>query len=436
MFTAFHQLGTGKKSYRNYVLTDIGSVHSGAVPSESGTKAFFHSAVSSYWSNELEDAADDKEKTAVYRRQNRKFIGKNGFKPEIDSPEELNTLLRRTLMDGFALAVTVWSIAYGQVPSSNNLYRKVVSDRWHNPVITEAFNTLYEISDLSIAKMQKIADDLAKEFSLAGAAALPFKSVETYGRESEFKFDVKLTIEEEIQQVRFKETEKKSMLLEYGYLAEQFNVSGMFNPAVRCKSFIKRLHLPENSVMQPIINAYSNGNIWVNSIYYAPDDALTGNRVTDFEKYIPRTLDYDLSNNKLDDAGIDELLALGAEIDREQNQQSVPGWMVLPYPQDIVKIDGQWKLQPFFLNNMMIHELFSMEEYFKMLCGRKNALTVQNWIDLINYDHGVGILYNLIPQDMVRKAAELLNTKKSDNVPYTSNLIKELHKTKKFGKYL
>lgn len=77
-----------------------------------------------------------------------------------------------------------------------------------------------------------------------------------------------------------------------------------------------------------------------------------------------------------------------------------------------------------------------MEEYFKMLCGRKNALTAQNWLDLIYYDYGVGILYNLIPQDMVRKIAELINTNKLSNDFMERNLIKELRKTKKFGKYL
>jgi hypothetical protein len=82
-----------------------------------------------------------------------------------------------------------------------------------------------------------------------------------------------------------------------------------------------------------------------------------------------------------------------------------------------------------------------MTEYFKMLCGKENALTPQNWLDLIAYDEGVGILYDLIPDGMVPEVAAYIIQNRNIDVHErqgraTVRLGKALKKTQKFGPYL
>ena len=431
----------------SYFLTDLGSVHSGSHPSDSGTQEFFSSTTFEIWNDELKLGKPNSGKHD-YGKQNKKLIGDGGFRPETKlSARQLNSLLRRTLMDGFALAVTIYSIAKGREPGENVSFKlNLVEDKWHCPEITEFFNTLWNVQDLTIAGMQEIVDRLKGKFPPQFHRREPIK---TYGRESEIGFDV-----EWIGKVNcsFELLSKKKAAvteIQYGKLSEQLNFSGKFNPMLRFYGERNWLEeFPPEAVMQPIIETYSNGGNLVNGIYCVPDDAESGCRPIDFEGYRPCTLDYLLENDKLTEADVKELSALGHRIDgylTRETRVEMPGRVIrqpLPYPQDIVKVDGRWMIQPFFLGPFWGFETVSIEEYFKLLCGRDNNLTPQNWADLLMYDRGVGILFEMMPANMVRPLAKLLlNAKENEQRPgsrvlHYRSLGNALSETKKFGKYL
>lgn len=442
---------------KNYFLTDIGSIHSGAQPSEAGTINFFHTAVYECWEKEIDSKSKQlNSQDDAYRDQNQRFIGEKTDllcnkvpKAPFETPKELNTLLRRTLMDGYALAATVWAVAWGRNPQTNTLNKRVISDKWSDRQVTDIFSILYDIKNLSITKMQKIADDLRERFVFDSAKVPSFKQLATYGREAEIKFEVLKTDEETVLITgglgrRTTDADEDSIKIEYGYLTEQFNCSGVNNLMMRCCTKPSLNDFPKDAVIQPLITAYSNGNSFVNNIYYAPDDIETGPRVKDINKYVPYTLDYMLSSDNLDDENIEELLQF-ANLILIQRLRHEGCYCWLPYPADIVKINGKWMIQPFFLGRIDLHEDFSLSEYFKMLCGRDNALTAQNWADLLYYDKGIGILFNLIPQNMVTEVSELINNKlketsrtdDSDRLgSFLYNLSKNLKETGKFKKYL
>lgn len=369
-----------------YFLTDIGSLHAGDTPSATGSAMFFAHDVFEKWRQE-----PDKEK------QNRKFIGKDGFEPDTPcSGEVLNRLLRRTLMDGHALAVTLWSLARGREPASPLLKLSLVDEKWHCDELTEIFGTLYRVDDLTIGAMQKIADRLRKKFPYRDIPAPP---LQTYGKEAEIGFDV-----EWIEKINDK------VKLEYGKLSEQLSFTGRCNPMLRLHGKISSSWLPDEAVMQPVIRAYSSGNKLVSSIFYAPDDAETGSRAVDFEKYQPCTLAYLLDNGGPTKQDVARITALGRLIDEVMKDCSSRDPVChLPYPHDIVKIGGDWMIMPFFLSPMRFGCPMSFEEYFKMLCGRENGLSAQNWADLVFFDHDVGILFELLPDEMVPRIAELLD---------------------------
>ena len=413
----------------SYFLTDLGSIHSGDQPSDTYTEAFFDEWVWKRWEKEPDRG-----------EQNRKFIGEGGFEPDTELPEDkLNSLLRRTLMDGYALAVTVWTMAWGREPTSSLFDSELVDDKWHDSTITGIFNTLYDVRNLTIAGMQKIADGLKDGFSRRFDKSV---CIATYGRGSEVEFDVEWV-------------EKKDCgdEVEYGKLAEQLNFSGKFNPMLRLFRKGRPADFPQGAVMQPIIETYSSGGRFINDIYYAPDDAESGCRPVDFSHYQPCTLDWLIEKNELKEEDVRELAALGRRIDEyrtEQMRSTEPkdAFLPLPYPQDIVKVDGSWMIQPFFLGPFQPVENISFEEYFKMLCGRKdNRLTTQNWADLLNYDRGVGILFELMPEDTVPSfARQICITARQDpetaenraqrrKIESRRQLKKDLRKTAKFGQY-
>ena len=411
----------------SYFLTDIGSVHSGNQPSDTYTEVFFNAGVWKRWEKEPDRG-----------EQNRKFIGEGGFRPDTElSGNELNSLLRRTLMDGYALGVTIWSMARGWEPTCSLFNPDLVDAKWHDGTITGIFNTLYDVGNLTIAGMQKIADRLKDEFPRRFDKSV---CIATYGRESEVGFDVewveKMDCGDEV---------------EYGKLAEQLNFSGKFNPMLRLYRKGRTVDFPPEAVMRPIIETYSNGGRFINDIYYAPDDAESGCRPVDFENYQPCTLDRLIEKNELKEEDAGELAALGQRIDKYRAEQKRSGrqnpFLRLPYPQDIVKVDGSWMIQPFFLGSFRPVEEISFEEYFKMLCRRDNRLTTQNWADLLGYDRGVGILFELMPENMVRGFARRLNAAAREDPEAAENpaerrkidsfrrLRGELRKTAKFGQY-
>jgi hypothetical protein len=203
-----------------------------------------------------------------------------------------------------------------------------------------------------------------------------------------------------------------------------------------------------------LIRSYSNGSKPLHEIYHAPDD-ITGSRTVAWDEYKPFSLDWVLSDSKnresLTDALYQQLLELGRKIDeafarelgRKIDKKFAPDRFsfALPYPRDIVKIDNKWLIQPFFLSPCSLNCNFKFEEYFKMLCGKENALTPQNWLDLIAYDEGVGILYDLIPDGMVPEVAAYIIQNRNIDVRErqgraTVRLGKALKKTQKFGPYL
>ena len=418
----------------SYFLTDIGSVHSGDQPSDSFTEGFFNTGVFEKWKKEPDRG-----------KQNREFIGEGGFEPDTKLSESaLNKLLRRTLMDGYALAVTVWSMAKGREPASPLFNRDLVDDKWHCNTITDVFNRLCDVRNLTIAEMQKIADRLKAEFPCRFDKSAYIK---TYGRESEVEFDVGQT-----DKVNGKE------VIEYGKLSEQLNFSGKYNPMVRFYGERKtdnlppydvECGLPREVVMQPIIETYSNGGLFVNDIYYAPDDAAPGRPLVDFENYLPCTLGRLLENGTLTEEDVTELSALGRRIDNDRKQKRA-NWknffMPIPYPRDIVKVGGSWMIQPFFLGLNVFPEI-SFEEYFKMLCRRDNMLTFENWVSLLEYDRSAGILLELMPKGKVRWFARQLSAAAGEDSESASKAEKSsinhcrklrdaLRKTEKFERYL
>lgn len=426
----------------DFFLTDMGSFHSGRMGSTSATECFFEFSDFRKWEEEIQNADD---KNAAYCRQNERFIGEKGSRPaENQTPEELNSLLRRTLMDGYALAVTVCMLAVGKnqplasvYVQGNNVWRK-----WRDKLISRAFRTLVCVDSLSIAKMEALREELRQEFASEEEDRSPRKPLKTYGKGAEVRFEVVSAREEKVQFCEFcGKISEGSIKIEYGYLTEQFNISGVFRPMLRCT---QEAHskLYGESVMEPVITALSNGGTFVNSIWYAPDDAETGTRCKDFSKYTPLSLEYLLSENKLDDTAVEEVLKLGSLLERQCRNSFVrKNFLILPYPRDIVKVDGKWILEPFFLARSEVNGEFSMTEYFKMLCGKENALTPQNWLDLIAYDEGVGILYDLIPDGMVPEvAAHIIQNRNIDvrerQGRATVRLGRALKKTQKFGPYL
>ena len=411
----------------SYFLTDIGSVHSGDQPSDSFTEGFFNTGVFEKWKKE-----------PARKKQNREFIGEGGFEPDTKLSESaLNKLLRRTLMDGYALAVTIWSMAKGREPVSPLFNRDLVNDKWHCGTITDVFNRLCDVRNLTIAEMQKIADRLKAEFPCRFDKSAYIK---TYGRESEVEFDV-----ERVDKVSCGEE------VEYGKISEQLNLSGKCNPMARFHVKGEIGWLPRDIIMQPIIETYSNGGRFVNDMYYAPDDARSGRRSVDFENYLPCTLDRLLENDMLTEENVSDLLALGRRIDRHRATLKEPPArnhlpMPLPYPQDIVKVGGEWMIQPSFLGSSIYSEI-PFEEYFKMLCRRKNVLTFDNWVSLLEYDRGAGILFELMPKDTARRFARWLKITVEEDPESASEAEKysinhycklrgALRKTKKFGQYL
>lgn len=423
----------------DFFLTDVGSLHSGKMASAFATECFFEFSEFSKWDGEVSNA-DDREK--ALSEQNKRFIGEEGFLPgEKLTSEQLNSLLRRTLMDGYALAVTVCMLAIGKNQPPANVYVQGnrVRRKWRNEVISGAFGTLLDVRTLSIEKMTALREKLRQSFAFDQEICRSLPPLKTYGKEAEVRFEVVSSHEEKVQ---FCESHRKvsegSIKIEYGYLTEQFNVSGVFRPMLRCAQE-PHSHLYGESVMEPVITALSNGGTFVNSIWYAPDDAETGIRCKDFSKYTPLSLEYLLNEGKLDGTTVEEVLKLGPLIERQGHGHG-RGGLILPYPRDIVKVDGKWILQPFFLNRMEIKSPFDMTEYLKMLCGRENALTGQNWLDLIAYDEGVGILYELIPEKMIRKMAELIIA--NGNAPdkgwdlRLARLGRALSRTQKFGPVL
>ena len=386
-----HQLETGRLVLEsNYFLTDIGSLHAGDLPSDSFSEEFFDRTVFEGW----RDTPDKK-------KLNGKLIGKGGFEPDTPCSDHkvLNRLLRRTLMDGYALAVTIWSLAKGRTPERPGTYLNpdLIDEKWHCDELSKIFDTLYQVNDLTIGAMQKIADRLQKKFPYH-ASRVP--RIQTYGKEAEIGLDV-----------RWIEKIGDGVEIEYGNLSEQLPLGGKANPMLRLRGKVNDAwKLPCEAVMQPVIEAYSSGNKLVSSIFYAPDDAVTGGRGVDFKKYQPCTLAYLLDHGKLTGKDIGRITALGRLIDEGRKESPSPKHDChLPYPHDIVKIGGDWMVMPFFLGLMHLSSPLSFDEYFKMLCGKKNKLSARNWADLLAFDHGVGILFELLPEEMIPRIVELLD---------------------------
>ena len=408
------RLASGISATTNFFLTDMGSIHAGDLESETGSGRFFNFSVFEKWKN-------IKPKTF-----NRDYIGEGGFYPENKMlPEELKSLLCRTLMDGYALALTIWSQAKGSAPTSSLVNRALV-EKWQNEKITYAFNTLYDVSNLTIEKMQKIVDLFAGDRSTENMAD-DYNCIETYGRESEFPFEVKYR--EEIEKQTGSKSQKE--FIEYGYLQEQINFSGKVNPMLRIKGRSRRYRLDDFS-MQPLICSRSNGDKPLHTIYYAPDD-IAGSRAVEWEKYTPFSLDWVLSDSEnraaLTDDLYRQLLDFGRKIDEKYDPDNYK--FALPYPRDIVKIDNKWFIQPFFLSpDCYFNRNFKVEEYFKMLCGREeNKLSAIDWLDLLKFDHGVGILFELLPDSMV---PEIIKCLPSYKIGYLSRKLLETAKFKNY----
>ena len=427
-----------------YFLTDIGGMHSSNLPSGSGTEAYFNSKLNDEW---------NKEKDA--EKFNKEHIGNDDLLPDVDlSCEELKTLLMRTLMDGYALGLTIFDLA--NPDSTPNINRHgtffcthKITTAWKDEKITEIFRTLLGVDKLTIAAMQRIVDDLEENLPPALKKRKEgTKVIKIYGRESEFRFSAmsggKLL---------------DGVTLEYGFLREQKNFSEKCNPVMRIKYDIElnnRFVLPECVLIQPLVENYTNGNKLYSRLFYAPDDVHTGNRAVDWKHYTPCSLDYVLENNLLKEEQYAALLELGKVIDESVVYDEFKfKFKELPYPNDIVMIDGEWKVCPFFLGSFEHFSNFSFQEYFKMLCGRENKLTAENWGELLIYDRGVGILFELIPDNMAEQVAALVRKCCAEKEQALSNLKnypigdvdlselqdvwraghKELSETEKFRKY-
>ncbi len=432
-----------------FFLSDIGSIHSGDAPSDTASGFFFDPYRKDIWDTQLKEIG--------YEKQNSMFIGKNDYKPDMElNAQELNCLLRRTLMDGYALAITIWSIANGAEPDSDwinsDLVAEVLNAVYEQSDVDDiifAFNTLYDIENLTISKMQSLVDLLKSKIKQ------PFTSskrnplcIDNYGKEIEFNVKHIEILELYNKSAFSGEKNLYEIKIEYGHLEEQFNIVKKFNPMVRFGGATINIinFIPQNICMQPVIKNHSNSGSLKSQIYYAPDNVFSGQRSTDSElkNYKPYTLEHLIDNNEITDDIIKELLKLGEILN---NAAADKTFFILPYPHDIVKIDNKWMIQPFFLDTFRAYEEFSFVEYLKMLCGLDNNLTVQNWIDMLDYDKGVGILFNLIPDEMVRKVTDHLNSistvdyKNLDEfeqkkIKASRFFDEKLGRTKKFGKYL
>lgn len=405
-----------------YSLTDMGSVSAGDLPSDTCSEPFFNKYYYKKWQND--------------KKTYKEFLGGSKLKPyKKYNEEELNNLLRRTIMDGYALGLSMWAMACGERLIRLPLNEFVITDL-NDSMITEIYNILTDIENLTVSKMEEIVNSLKGEFAPDEQSQ---KCISTYGRESEIRFDTQ----------NFDEIgdENQKLRIEYGYLYEQLNFSGKHNPMLKISGHNVKSY-DEIYFMQPVIKTCSNSRKTLNYIYYAPDD-ISGARAVDFNKYKPCSLDYLLAENKLTDELADELIEFGRTIDSINGQRNIHGLTVLPYPLDIVRIDGKWKLQPFFLSDKNYRCDTSYAEYFKMLCSKENNISAEAWAFLIAFDHEVGILYELIPDDMACKVVEYLSTvndididkieigkfSEHRNISMMKHLYRDLRKTRKFGRY-
>ena len=121
-------------THTRFRLTDFGSIHSEKLGSGSGTEIFF----------------------SKIEYQHLKESG-------------LSDLECRTLMDGFALALTIYSLAAGHIPANPLVNWRIVAAKWPEPIqIVEAVKILYNVRESSIAKMKALNESLSLQIHEEG----------------------------------------------------------------------------------------------------------------------------------------------------------------------------------------------------------------------------------------------------------------------------
>ncbi len=174
-----HDISGNKVVFR---LTDFGSVHSERLPSDSGSPAFLHP------------------------NRNRIFSGKG-----------LSQLDQRTLQDGYALSITLYYVATGQLPSYLPISDKMIQERWPG-IVSDAFAVLNNLWDLTIDKMENLLQTLKRE---APSQIAPQK-----WSPQELEFNG-------FQRTIFETMHKGGHGLEFGRYYEQIRFSDDFDPLMK-----------------------------------------------------------------------------------------------------------------------------------------------------------------------------------------------------------
>ena len=305
-------------------LTDFGSVHSENLPSQSGSKAFLH--------------------------PNRDRIFKN---------RGLSLLDRRTLEDGYALAMTLYCIATKrQTPSSSPysapalISSTIIKQQWPG-LVSDAFDILYDLWNLTIDKMESLLQRLKRE------------APDSFGY-SEWHA-VTLVLHNYYLPL-FKTLQKGKKGLRYGHYYEQIRFNNAFDPLMK-----PNLHLAYHyeklgfhgkmwdTMPTPLLNIVNNGRP-ATVIFHAPDDLRTGKRAVSFTDYIP----YSLANASPTEQDQQEIMQM-ADIAAGELASNPDCMFWLPSQDHIVRIDGVWKVL-WFAGRHVCPQEYDVRGYFQNLC--------------------------------------------------------------------
>ena len=288
-----------------YRLIDFGSLGSSKQPSGSGTPAFFNHA--------------------KYSKLKARGLS------ELDC---------RTLMDGYALALTIYTIARGGNKPATTLINPDVVRFALGEAVYVIFRALYDVEKLTLPKLHELWETI-QDTDVQDDAWEPLKLPSAEGNNN--LFETFLHGSNGIDYGRFHEylrfTDEFDPLMKVGVKSEApYNWPGSLKPLV-------------------VLNNTSGGRaqrcVWVDHCdtgpgmsgwrmihyYHAPDDVRTGKRPVSFDGYVP----YTLANVRPSDSEKASLLAIADECDR-LNAAGEEKLCRLPSAHEIVRVDGEWKI--------------------------------------------------------------------------------------------
>ncbi len=302
-------------THTHFRLTDFGSIHSEKLGSGSGTEIFFS-------------------KTEY------QYLKESG----------LNDLECRTLMDGFALALTIYSLAAGHIPANPLVNHKIVEGKWPGQIF-DAYKILYDVRESSIEKMKALNESLSLQIH-EDSWWSPLKIMPCVGWAPPFE---KMLVGDDG--------------IKYGRFYEQIRFSPVFDPIMIIEggmnAKMKKLRLNEKlwtTMPRPLLLLYSDLNFQEGVVFHAPDDARTLKRATSFDGYVPCSL----ANTVPTDDELENILQMGDLCNQEIINTGKKFRFLLPSAKDIVRIDSEWKILWFCGKSHNLNG-FDFREYFYQL---------------------------------------------------------------------